>query len=119
MSQNPVATPKIRPPGVTAILPRPRLFELLDELRHFPVLWIGGSPGDGKTALVASYIEDRRLPAIWYHADREDTDGEALIHLSGAEMNAKARGAVRSQIPSTRQPPPGKPANAPPSGRRL
>jgi LuxR family maltose regulon positive regulatory protein len=104
MRQNPVPTAKISPPRVTAVLQRPRLFRLLDELRNFPVLWIGGSPGDGKTALVASYIEDRRLPAIWYHVDREDTDAE--VFLSGpilAEINAKAPGAVRRGVPPSTQ----------------
>jgi hypothetical protein len=38
------------------ILPRDRLFRLLDaERREHPVVWIAGPPGAGKTAPVANY----------------------------------------------------------------
>jgi DNA-binding SARP family transcriptional activator len=47
------------------VLPRPRLFAAMDEMRASPFLWIGGPAGSGKTALVASYISSRGMAAVW------------------------------------------------------
>ena len=47
------------------ILPRPRLFAAIDEMRASPVLWVGGPAGSGKTSLVASYVSARGLAAVW------------------------------------------------------
>src|SRR5438067_2065572 len=60
-----------RPP-LRGVLPRPRLFQRLDACR--PVAWVWAPPGAGKTTLVASYLEARRLPALWYHCDGGDDD---------------------------------------------
>ncbi len=53
---------------------RERLFELLDEKREYPVVWIVGPPGAGKTTLAASYLEEAGTPAIWYQIDPGDSD---------------------------------------------
>ena len=41
-------------PLLAEILPRERVFALLDEARDAPVTWISGPPGCGKTTAVAS-----------------------------------------------------------------
>jgi hypothetical protein len=47
------------------IRPRKRLYRRLDELRQaHSVAWIVAPAGSGKTALVASYIESRHVPAL-------------------------------------------------------
>jgi len=63
---------KITRPRLRGVLPRPRLFQRLDGCR--PVAWVWAPPGAGKTTLVASYLEARRLPALWYHCDGGDDD---------------------------------------------
>jgi LuxR family maltose regulon positive regulatory protein len=62
-----------RPRLYDAVL-RERLFMLLDEKRKHPAIWITGPPGSGKTTLVCSYLEDRKLRGIWYQVDAGDGD---------------------------------------------
>jgi LuxR family transcriptional regulator, maltose regulon positive regulatory protein len=95
MPQSSVASAKISRPKLVAALPRQRLFETLDDLRHYPILWIGGCPGAGKTTLVAGYLEERQLPALWYRVDREDHDAQALFDQLSTAGGAKPRAAIK------------------------
>jgi len=52
---------KLSVPRMSRILPRPRLFVRLDISRTRRVVWILGPPGGGKTALVASWLAQRKL----------------------------------------------------------
>jgi ATP/maltotriose-dependent transcriptional regulator MalT len=65
---------KLSRPRLYDALPRERLFALLDSKREHPAVWIAGPPGSGKTTLVCSYLEDRRLRGIWYQVDAGDGD---------------------------------------------
>ena len=65
---------KLTPPRLFNVSPRERLFRLLDELREHPAVWITGAPGAGKSALLASYLDARRLKAVWYNVDAGDRD---------------------------------------------
>jgi LuxR family maltose regulon positive regulatory protein len=69
-----MALAKTTPPVVHGIVPRPRLFRQLDRGRSCPLTWVSGPPGSGKTSLVASYIETRRLFCLWYQVDSGDKD---------------------------------------------
>jgi LuxR family maltose regulon positive regulatory protein len=74
---------KLSRPRIYRVSPRERLFRLLDERREHPVVWLSGAPGAGKTVLVASYLEARKLAAVWYHVDPGDADPATFFYYLG------------------------------------
>jgi LuxR family maltose regulon positive regulatory protein len=81
---------KIVGPKVTGILMRERLFRRLDKCRHFPVTWISGPAGCGKTSLVASYLDHREIPHLWYQVDNGDSDTGTFFHYMGIAVRLAA-----------------------------
>jgi len=74
---------KVSRPRLFDVVPRERLFALLDENRGRPLIWIVSPPGAGKTTLVASYLEARGIASIWYQIDAGDADPATFFdHLS-------------------------------------
>jgi len=71
---------KLTRPSFQKIVPRPRLFSLLDSSEDRPVTWVAGPPGSGKTSLISGYIEDRDLPCLWYQMDEGECDPAAFFH---------------------------------------
>ncbi len=65
---------KITKPRMDLTLNRESLFALLDKYREYPVIWVVGPAGSGKTSLVSSYIEQRKIPYLWYKVDETDAD---------------------------------------------
>ncbi len=39
---------------------------MLDKGRSVPVTWVSDPGGSGKTTLVASWLDARKLPCLWY-----------------------------------------------------
>jgi len=74
---------KIVRPSLAGIFPRKRLFRLLDRFRLSPVVFISGPPGSGKTSLVTSYLQDRKLPCLWYQVDEGDADLATFFYYMG------------------------------------
>jgi hypothetical protein len=74
------------------------LYRLLDKARKTPLLWITGPPGCGKTALVSSYIESRRLPCLWYKVDEADADLATFFYYLGLAAG-KAAPRKRKRLP--------------------
>lgn len=74
---------KLSRPRLYDAVPRERLFLQLDGLRSHPVVWIAAPPGAGKTTLVASWLESRKLPGIWYQIDSGDADWATFFYYMG------------------------------------
>lgn len=92
-----VALAKLTPPRLYAIMRRERLFTLLDEYyRHYPLIWVAGPPGSGKTSLIASYLAEHKQRTLWYHVDPGDADLSTFFHyLAQAAQAAAGRRKLR------------------------
>jgi LuxR family maltose regulon positive regulatory protein len=74
---------KITRPRLTGTVARERLFGLLDSGRERPVIWIAAPGGSGKTTLVASWLDSRKSPCVWYQIDEGDGDIATFFHYMG------------------------------------
>lgn len=92
---------KLTRPRLHAPLPRPRLYQRLDTLRGHRAIWISSPPGAGKTTLVGSYLDDRKLDAIWFQIDDGDVDLASFFYYLG--LAGKTRSPHRrSPLPTLR-----------------
>jgi LuxR family maltose regulon positive regulatory protein len=89
---------KLNPPRLSRVLPRERLFQVLDGFRDQPVTWITGPAGSGKTTLVSSYIEEQCLPCLWYQIDQGDADIATFFYYMGL-AGKKAAPRKRKPLP--------------------
>ncbi len=83
MSERPARIAKITRPRIRGVFPRDRLFGLLDETRKYPVTWISAPAGSGKTTLIATYLEDKKIPCLWYQVDEGDADIATFFSFLG------------------------------------
>ena len=107
-----VSPAKISRPLLKGFLPRKRLFRLLDNARHTPTIWISGPPGSGKTTLVSSYVETRKIPCLWYQVDEGDADVASFFHYLGMAGNRAAPRRKKALPPLTPEYLPGLPVFA-------
>ena len=89
---------KISAPRTTGIVTRERAFRLLDESLAKTAVWISGPAGSGKTTLVASYLEARQLPCLWYRADSDDRDVATFFYYMGLAAR-QAAPRFRTRLP--------------------
>jgi len=74
---------KLTRPRLHGAVARERLFELLDGARPREADFLAGPPGAGKTTLVASWLDVRKLPGIWYQVDSDDADLATFFYYLG------------------------------------
>jgi DNA-binding SARP family transcriptional activator len=86
---------KITRPLQKRVLTRERLFSLMGNARKFPVIWITGPPGCGKTTLISSYIQTRDIPCLWYQVDERDADPATWFYYMGL--------AAKKAVPRSRK----------------
>ena len=90
MSAERTVIPKIARPRLALAYQRTDLHKLLDEMRSRQLIIISGPPGAGKSTLVATYVENRKLPSLWYQVDKCDKDIATVFHYLGiAAQDAK------------------------------
>src|SRR5262245_14519499 len=85
------ALAKTSRPELFEVVPRERLFRLLDQGRKHRAVWICAPPGSGKTTLVAAYLDARNLPSLWYQADAGDADAASFFYYLGQAAQAYSR----------------------------
>lgn len=87
---------KVTRPVLADVLRRERLFKQIDGYRTRPITWVAGPAGSGKTVLVSSYLEDRKLPCLWYKIDQGDNDPATFFYYLGQ--------AAKAAVPRKRKP---------------
>ena len=74
------------------------LFHALDEKKSRPLIWLSGPAGSGKTTLVASYLQARKIPCLWYRMDEGDGNLATFFYYLGL-AGKKAAPRIRKPLP--------------------
>lgn len=93
---------KLTAPTLPALVPRPRLFKLLDHACRRKIVWITAIPGSGKTSVVASYLRAKRRRNLWIQLDEGDSDPATFLHylhLAAESANPRARTPLEKFTP--------------------
>jgi|GEM_PF-2163287 len=91
ITRKPATLAKLSAPSLVDVLPRERLFALLDSIKT-PIVWLSAPPGSGKTTLAASYFASRKLQVLWLQLDADDADPATFFHyLSMAACQLSSR----------------------------
>lgn len=91
-------TAKITRPTLSGVVQRNRLFTLLDGKSGKPITWVSAPGGSGKSTLVASYLDARKLPCIWYQCDEGDSDLATFFYYMGLAAK-KAAPRIKKPLP--------------------
>ncbi|MBU4318623.1 MAG: hypothetical protein KKF30_15305 [Proteobacteria bacterium] len=83
MKQKSAAIGKITPPDMPEVITRRRLFDIMDQPRHYRVTWVSATAGSGKTTFAANYLAKRNIPCLWYQIDERDSDVPTFFYYLG------------------------------------
>jgi len=76
------APAKLSRPRLHRTVPRERLFTELDDARlHCAAVHVVSQPGAGKTTLIASWLDARKIGGIWLQVDAGDRDPATFFHF--------------------------------------
>ena len=90
---------KLTRPRLHEVVPRERLFAQLDAARsRYPVIWVTGPPGAGKTTLVANYLDASKLAGTWYQIDAGDNDISTFFYYLSRTVESP-RGKRQAPLP--------------------
>ena len=95
-AQKTVSLAKITRPMTRGIIQRKRLFRLLDKAAEKSVTWIFSPAGSGKSTLISSYLDSRKLHSIWYRCDEGDSDLATFFYYIGLAIKKAAPRYKRS-----------------------
>lgn len=70
-------------PQLSEILPRERVFALLQQSADTMLTWVSGPPGSGKTTAVASWLDHAPQRCLWYQIDEGDADPATFFYYLG------------------------------------
>jgi DNA-binding SARP family transcriptional activator len=90
---------KLARPSGRELLPRGRLLDALDAARAGRIVWMDAPCGAGKTSLIASWVEARKLPCLWFTLDPGDADPASLFYY----LAAGARQLGVAELPAYRR----------------
>jgi len=71
-------TTRYSPPHIQDIVKRQRLFLILDENFHHQNFLITGQAAQGKSTLLASYLQQSEMDSLWFHLSADDADHTKL-----------------------------------------
>jgi len=66
---------------------RERAFNEIDQQRHYPMVWIEGQPGCGKTTLISSYLEKNHCHYLWYRVSESDNNLVEFLYRFSAALS--------------------------------
>jgi len=99
MNDYPATLAKLTRPHLAGILSRERLFSDLDRGREKSVIWVVGSPGSGKTTVVADYLDTWAPESIWYQVDAGDADVATFFYYLAQALPEAANSDENAALP--------------------
>lgn len=100
----PALPAKLTRPDVDGVVPRPRVWRVLDRCSRRPITWLHAPAGAGKTTAIASWIAARRHRALWYVVDAGDAEPLGLFHDLRRAAAPLLRSAIALPVPGSDSP---------------
>ena len=73
-------------PKLQVLLERKEIFQAIQKKISYPVIWLEGPPGSGKTTLINSYLQYEKIPCIWYRLTEADNDIAVFLNTLSTRL---------------------------------